>query len=64
MIILKDKNEIKAVKLNFKYLVSTSIVDIMSKINEENERSNNSRQSNYWSFNYTNRIKLAMKIEN
>ena len=64
MIILKDKNEIKAVILNFKYLVSTSIVDIMSKINEENERSNNSRQSNYWSFNYTNRIKLAMKIEN
>ena len=31
----------------------------MSKINEENERSNNSRQINYWSFNYTIGIKLG-----
>lgn len=43
MIILKDKNEIKVVKLNFKYLVFISIVDIMFKINEENERLNNLR---------------------
>lgn len=52
----------KAVKLNYKYLVSRSIVDIMSKINEENERSNNSRQINYWSLNYTNRIKKYVRL--
>lgn len=57
--ISKARNEIKAVKLNFKYLVSRSIVHIMSNINEENERSNNSRQINYWSFNYPNGIKLV-----